>query len=169
MYLYCLLPLHFPLQRSTRTPHLRQRQLLPLTKGFLTPTHNLSWLSSHHLSCPPQGTGGTRTRAAFSACPTIHQPGRAAPIQPPAWLTSGHPGSGSEFTLLLSDWLPEGKVLERKRKKEGTEPERPLQVFSILRKHPDEPTLERPPPCSMVAVLPAETTLNAEEHFKTQS
>lgn len=63
-----------------------------------------------------------------------------------------------------------GKVLERKRKKEGTEPERPLQAFCILRKHP-EPTPERPPPSSAVAVLPAKTTLNAEKHyyFKTQS
>lgn len=60
--------------------------------------------------------------------------------------------------------------MERKRKKEGTEPERPLQAFCILRKHP-EPTPERPSPSSAVAVLPAKTTLNAEKHyyFKTQS
>lgn len=38
-----------------------------------------------------------------------------------------------------------GKLLERKRKMKGTEPERPLQPFCILRKRP-EPTPETTPP-----------------------
>lgn len=116
------------------------------------------------------GSRRDSAEGASSGCPTSWHPGRAAPSSrqlgsPPAASAlapspccSGHTG------------CQRGKILERKRKKEGTEPERPLQAFCILRKHP-EPTPERPPPCSTVAVLPAKATLNAEEHyyFKTQS
>lgn len=103
------------------------------TKWFLTPSLTTAChayaVSISHLH-PGKETG---MRAASSGCPTSWHPGRAASVQPPAWLSLG----GSEYILLLSHWLPEERLWRGRGKKEGNEPERPLQAFCILRKHPE--------------------------------
>lgn len=141
----------------------------PSPRGFLPPPitcHGLAATICHVHPREQEGQG--QGPLSLPAQPSIN-----LGEQPPSNLQLGSPLATLAVALSTrcscQTGCQRGKALERKRKKEGTEPERPLQVFSILRKHPDEPTLERPPPCSMVAVLPAETTLNAEEHFKTQS
>lgn len=112
----------------------------------------------------------TGMRAASSGCPSSWHPGTAASVQPPAWLSFGFPWGGSEYVLLLSHWLPEGRLWRgRGRRREVSQKEHSRLSASsgnILKSH-QRVCL----PCSTVAVLPAKTALDAIEHYysKTQS
>lgn len=93
-----------------------------------------SCLWSDHLSSPSQETEETGMKVACFGCPTSWHPGRAAPIQPPAWLTPSCPCSGSEYMLLSSHCLPERKGLGEEKEKRGNRARKTTPGFL----HPQE-------------------------------
>lgn len=70
-------------------------------------------------------------RAASPGCPTSWHPGRAAPVQSPAWLTPSRPCGGSEYMLL---WLPERKGFGEEEEKGGNRARKTTPGFL----HPQE-------------------------------
>lgn len=107
----------FPTAEKLLCPTPPSKPAAAAHQGVSYPT--LTCLCSHRLSSPSQGTGETGMRAASSGCPTSWHPGRAAPGQPPAWLTPSCPCGGSEYMLHSSHWLPERKGFGEEEEKGG--------------------------------------------------
>lgn len=153
--------------RDAFVPHISSKASCNTsTKWFLTPaliTACHAYAITISRLHPRKETG---MRAASSGCPTSWHLGRAAPVQPPAWLSLG----GSEYILLLSHWLPEERLWRGrgKRREMSQKDHSRLSASSgnILNSHQRDCL-----PCSTVAVLPAKTTLDAIEYYccKTQS
>lgn len=132
MHLYCLPPLCFPLQGCTCTPHLWQSQLQPVTEGFLTTAwHACAATISHLHPGEPEGQGWGLLHLAAQPAGIL---GESPPSQPPAWLTPGRPCSGSEYTLVLSHWLPGRKGFGEEEEKGGNRARKTTPGFL----HPQE-------------------------------
>lgn len=101
----------------------------PLARGLPTPCPLVS--------IPISSRG--RDRAAGPGCPASTPESSSHPA------LSATPAVALRTHCSHHAGCQRGKLLERKRKMKGTEPERPLQAFCILRKHP-EPTLQTTPP-----------------------
>lgn len=130
-------PSVLPTQRCSCTPYLWQSQLLDPHQVVPYPCsyHSLPCLCRHYLRSPSQGRD--RDEGCFLWLPN----------QLASWESSLCPTSSLAQPWLALWWLwvhtavvtsaARRKIMKGKRKKEGSEPERALQAFCILRKHPE--------------------------------